>query len=97
MTQLYMKERNEHKIYSNADIHVLVLRLIFSLMLDPVGTLDSLYCDQFPLDNKKLNIPFLLRFHLSHPANRHILPVLCDSVHQDGPVSDLSPPSLPHC
>ena len=32
-------------------------------------TLDPRYADQYPLVNKKLNIPFILHEHINHPEN----------------------------
>ncbi len=31
---------------------------------------------QFPVTDKKLNIPFYLRLHLNHPSNRGVIPFL---------------------
>lgn len=31
---------------------------------------------QFPVTDKKLNIPFYLRLHLNHPSNRGVIPPL---------------------
>ena len=84
LSEIYITQRNEHKIYSNLRVHVGILQLIFSLMLTQIGTLENLYSDQFPLDNKKLNIPFLLRAHLSHPANRKIIPTLRNELYSMG-------------
>ena len=75
---LYTQERHNRKIYNTQRIHISILKLLFSLMLTPSGTLEPLYSDQFPLDNKKHNIPFLLREHLSHNANQNIIPQLVD-------------------
>ncbi|KAL6060942.1 hypothetical protein QOT17_013152 [Balamuthia mandrillaris] len=58
--QLYLTERNDRKIYMSAELHTTCLQLIFSLMLTSIGTLESLYVDQYPLNSKKLNIPYLL-------------------------------------
>ena len=61
-----------------------MLCLICTLCLSPLGTLEPLYSDQFPLNNKKLNIPFLLRYHLNHPANANIIPLLFEKVVEMG-------------
>ena len=76
MNKIYLKERKERKIYATKDIQITTIQLIFQLLLTPFGTLEKLYTDQFPLNNKKLNIPFLLRYHLSHPENSNIIPQL---------------------
>ncbi|KAL6064721.1 NEK protein kinase [Balamuthia mandrillaris] len=74
--QLYLREREDRKLYHDPDLHITALLLIFSLMLSPNDTLESLYNDQFPLNNKKLNIPFYLSMHINHPANAGIIPEL---------------------
>ena len=74
----YLSLRNDRKLYYNKDIHVQLLLLIFSLMLSPNDTLASLYCDQYPLVNKKLNIPYILHLHINHPKNGYIVPELVD-------------------
>merc|ERR1712137_2201 len=74
INKFYRKERKERKLYASQKGHITALQLIFSLLLTPCGTLEHLYTDQFPLDNKKLNIPFFLRYHLNHPDNSAILP-----------------------
>lgn len=76
--QLYLSERNERKIYMDKALHITFLQLIFSLLLTPMGTLQPLYTDQFPVNNKKLNIPFLLHSHINHPANGPIIPELVE-------------------
>ena len=76
INNLYSTERQNQKIYSSPNIQISILQLIISLMLSPSNTLEPLYSDQFPLDNNKLNIPFLVRQHLNHPANSSILPRL---------------------
>lgn len=57
----YMKERSMRPIYQDEDLHVMMLALIVCLLLTPErGTLDDLYCSQYPLDNGKQNVLFLL-------------------------------------
>ena len=77
--------RSEHKLYASASIHITLIELIFSLMITPLGTLEHLYSDQFPLNAKKLNIPFLLRMHLNHPSNRSVIPELAKKTREAGP------------
>lgn len=86
LSEIYQYERNERKIYSSKEVHTSILKLIFSLMLTQIGTLETLYSDQYPLDNKKLNIPFLLRAHLNHPANRNMIPILLNEIKLMGPL-----------
>lgn len=49
----YMLERAERPIYQDEDLHVLMLALMLCLLLKPQrGTLDELYCSQFPILNE---------------------------------------------
>ena len=58
-------------------MHSLILSLMISLILTPErGVLEELYCSQYPINNNKPNILYLLHFHLNHPSNQHILPLL---------------------
>ena len=75
---LYNQERNNRKIYNTQNIHISIIKLLLTLMITTNETLEPLYSDRFPLDNKQLNIPFLLREHLSHNANQNIIPQLVD-------------------
>jgi protein-tyrosine phosphatase len=84
MNKRYMQERKDHKIYAHTDVQVTILQLIFSLMLTPWGSLETRYSDQFPLDNKKLNIPFFLRTHINHPANQSMIPLLSEVTQRMG-------------
>jgi len=66
----YLKERSMRPIYQDEELHVLMISMIVCLLLTPErGTLDDLYCSQFPIDNGKQNILFLLHHHLNHPKN----------------------------
>ena len=40
------------------------------------GTLEELYCSQYPINNGKPNVLFLLHHHVNHSANKSILPKL---------------------
>jgi serine/threonine protein kinase len=56
------------------------------LLLKPQrGTLDELYCSQFPIDNEKQNFLYLLHFHLSHQANQDIIPKLLEKMSEVSP------------
>lgn len=64
---LYLNERSMRPIYQDDELHVLMLSLMMCLLLKPQrGTLDELYCSQFPIDNENQNFLYLLHFHLSH-------------------------------
>lgn len=66
----YLKERSMRPIYQDEELHVLMISMIVCLLLTPErGTLDDLYCSQFPIDNGKQNILFLLHHHLNHAKN----------------------------
>jgi hypothetical protein len=48
-----MRERSERPIYYDDELHVLMLSLMMCLLLKPQrGTLDELYCSQFPILNE---------------------------------------------
>ena len=73
----YMKERSMRPIYQDEELHTGMLALIVCLLLTPErGTLDDLYCSQYPLDNGKPNVLFLLSHHLNHPMNSGKLPLV---------------------
>jgi hypothetical protein len=66
----YMRERHTRPIYLDDELHVLMLSLMMCLLLKPErGTLDELYCSQFPIDNENKNVLYLLHMHLSHRKN----------------------------
>jgi serine/threonine protein kinase len=72
----YAQDRENHKLYHDTDLHALMLQLIFSMLTTANETLDPLYTAQYPLVQKKLNIPFILHQHINWPENRTILPRL---------------------
>ena len=53
-----------------------MLEMILVLMIDEHEDLELLYCDQFPLEKRLHNIPFLFGLHINHPANAGIVPEL---------------------
>ena len=72
----YLRERTRGAIYKNDDVHIDILLLLMVSLLDKTGCLSPLLCDQFPVQNGKPNILFILSQHLNHHANRGILPGL---------------------
>eukprot|EP00929_Paragymnodinium_shiwhaense_P079029 TRINITY_DN41056_c0_g1_i1.p1 TRINITY_DN41056_c0_g1~~TRINITY_DN41056_c0_g1_i1.p1 ORF type:complete len:3335 (+),score=785.03 TRINITY_DN41056_c0_g1_i1:162-10166(+) len=79
----YFKGRQRRRIYDDVQLHALMLTLILALLVTPKkGLLDSRYCEQYPLQSHKRNIPFLLSLHLNHAANRAVLPWLSQHVEQ---------------
>jgi hypothetical protein len=81
----YTRERCSRRIYQNAGLHVLLLELFISLMLNPEGSLEALYSDRFPMESRRLNAPFFLTFHLNHAANANIVPVLLKQLGRSKP------------
>ena len=64
----YLKERSARPIYQDEELHVLMLSLTVCLLLRPErGTLDDLYCSQYPIMNGKQNILYLLHHHFNRP------------------------------
>ena len=53
--------------------------MILSLILYK-GQLDPLECFQLPIIKGKLNVLYLLHYHLNHESNKSILPILADTV-----------------
>lgn len=53
--------------------------LILTLVLYR-GQLDPIYCDQLPIIHGKLNVLYILHYHLNHDRNRSIIPILAESV-----------------
>ncbi|BBN11114.1 hypothetical protein MPTK1_5g09170 [Marchantia polymorpha subsp. ruderalis] len=72
----YETERLRRRLYRHAGLHVLLLELYVALMLNIQGTLEACYSDRFPMENRKLNAPFFLSYHLNHAANSYLLPCL---------------------
>ena len=82
----YYSERKLRKIYEDDELHVLVLSLMISLLLTPNrGTLDEHYTSQYPIDDNKPNILYIMHFHLNHPSNQHILPLLLQRMAEINP------------
>lgn len=80
----YERRRGDSKLYALTDLHLSILTLLLDLMINDIGVLDPLYVSQFPVTDKKLNIPFYLRLHLNHPANRAVIPELASRLHELG-------------
>lgn len=69
------------------ELHLLVLEMILGLMMSEEQDLDPLYCDQFPIEKRKHNIPFLLYLHVNHPSNEGVVPELHRRCKQLGPAA----------
>lgn len=77
------KERMCRAIYKDDELHALIIGLLFALLLKPPrGVLDDLYCSANPLDEGKTNVLYLLHFHLNHPLNQEVLPLVFEVVRQ---------------
>jgi len=82
----YYSERKLRKIYEDDELHVLVVSLMISLLLTPHrGILDEHYTSQYPVDDGKPNILYIMHFHLNHPSNQHILPLLLSEIAEVNP------------
>ncbi|CAK0823093.1 unnamed protein product, partial [Prorocentrum cordatum] len=81
----YFEGRRCRRLYEDLELHALMLTLTLALLVTPrFGLLDPRYCDQYPLERHKRNIPFLLSSHLNHSANRAVLPWLFRQVEDIG-------------
>eukprot|EP00211_Chloroparvula_japonica_P005059 CAMPEP_0119120296 /NCGR_PEP_ID=MMETSP1310-20130426/1392_1 /TAXON_ID=464262 /ORGANISM="Genus nov. species nov., Strain RCC2339" /LENGTH=826 /DNA_ID=CAMNT_0007109765 /DNA_START=33 /DNA_END=2513 /DNA_ORIENTATION=- len=83
--QAYLYARKQRKFYSSEKLHIAVLRLVLALLIRKNGTLEENYIVQYPLTEKKINIPFILHQHINHPANSDILLNLIKRVRELGP------------
>lgn len=72
---IYYTERKIRKIYSNKILHAESIMLILSLILYK-GQLDPLYCDQMPIIHGKLNVLYILHYHLNHERNKSVVSIL---------------------
>eukprot|EP00347_Sterkiella_histriomuscorum_P005241 403357349 len=77
----YQKERNARPIYQDEELHVLMISLLSCLLLKPErGILDDLYCSQYPVDNGKQNILYLMHHHLNHASNQSVVQKVLNKV-----------------
>eukprot|EP01105_Mastigella_eilhardi_P019982 TRINITY_DN4728_c0_g1_i4.p1 TRINITY_DN4728_c0_g1~~TRINITY_DN4728_c0_g1_i4.p1 ORF type:complete len:1345 (-),score=379.66 TRINITY_DN4728_c0_g1_i4:118-4152(-) len=72
----YLARRENVKLYLDQNLHTTVLLVTCTLLLSNTGTLDPTYSDQFPVANKKQNVPFLLALHVNNSNNCGIVPLL---------------------
>ncbi|KAL2623593.1 hypothetical protein R1flu_003798 [Riccia fluitans] len=72
----YETKRLRRRLYRHAGLHVLLMELYIALMLNTQGSLEACYSDRFPMENRKINAPFFLSYHLNHAANSYLLPCL---------------------
>lgn len=80
-TDLYNQERSFRGIYHDDELHALIIFLIFSLILTPQrGTLDNLYCSRYPIADGKPPVLHFLHYHLNHPANQNLIPLILKKV-----------------
>jgi len=92
MKDLCFEGRQRRRIYEDQELHALMVALILALLVTPKrGLLDSRYCDQYPLQNHRRNIPYLLSVHLNHAANKAVLPWLFQQMESIGRIGAQSP------
>lgn len=48
----YTEERGRRLLYRDEGLHLEVLQLVFTLIFNESGQLDSTYCDQYPWERK---------------------------------------------
>ena len=64
------KKALHRPLYVHRELHYTILRIILLLIIVPeTGTLDPMYCSQFPANDGMLNILWILHDHLNHPKN----------------------------
>lgn len=80
----YEEQRAGRVLYSDPQLHLLLLQLVVELAVTAGGTLDSRYTDQFPLDRHLPNIPFVLSQHLNHERNTHVVGPLYAAAQRGG-------------
>jgi serine/threonine protein kinase len=80
----YAEQRAQRLLHRDDELHLQSLVLLFTLLLNPSGQLDTAYCDPYPWDRKLQNAPFILHHHLNHPQNRGLLPKLLPAIHSLG-------------
>lgn len=57
-------------LYIHEELHYTILRIVLLLIIVPeTGTLDPMYCSQFPANDGMPNILWILHHHLNHPRN----------------------------
>lgn len=57
-------------LYIHEELHYTILRIILLLIIVPeTGTLDPMYCSQFPANDGMINVLWILHHHLNHPKN----------------------------
>ncbi len=72
-------------LYNFPELHLLVLQLILSLLLNPFQTaIEKIYFSEQPLESNKLNVPYVISKHLNHKANSAIIPPLLDAAYAMG-------------
>ncbi|PRP83232.1 hypothetical protein PROFUN_09444 [Planoprotostelium fungivorum] len=76
----YLEERNKRKLYFHKEVHISILLLVFNLLFAANNTLSSMYCDSYPLQNRKLNILFILHLHINHPMNEGVISELYSQI-----------------
>eukprot|EP00889_Picochlorum_renovo_P000532 jgi/Picre1/27562/NNA_000529.t1 len=76
------KESNSRLLYHDDELHILAIKLVFMLIMDENGHLQTTYCDRYPWDKKMQNIPFILQHHLNVSPTLELLPRICSNLHE---------------
>ncbi|KAI8112526.1 hypothetical protein M9434_003849 [Picochlorum sp. BPE23] len=76
------KESNSRLLYHDDELHILAIKLVFMLIMDDNGHLQTTYCDRYPWDKKMQNIPFILQHHLNVSPTLELLPRICSNLHE---------------
>lgn len=80
-SEMYKNEKMLRGIYHDDELHSLIIFLIFSLILTPQrGTLDDLYWSRHPVHDGKPPVLHFLHFHLNHPTNQSLIPMIMKKV-----------------
>lgn len=79
--QYYKKERSNRLVYSDKELHSLILTLIITLILDNErGILEDDYCSSHPYIYNKTNILYILSEHLNHTDNKYVVPSIASKL-----------------
>ena len=76
---MYVHERRMRKLYSSKSLHSQIVLVVIGLLLKK-GLLDSVYCPQEGVSQDRVNVLSILHYHLNHPSNKSILPLLAGGV-----------------
>eukprot|EP00760_Papus_ankaliazontas_P025875 PhM_4_TR2903/c0_g1_i1/m.55274 len=64
----YQRSRHQSRLYVDNDLHAHIIFLLMSVLVGSTDQLDPRFCEVHT--STKTNVLFLLRKHITHPANR---------------------------